>query len=39
MGSVDIAVWAIIGKALDMPVYKVLGAHTDTLRVYAAGGY
>ncbi len=39
MGSVDIAVWDIIGKALDMPVYKVLGAHTDTLRVYAAGGY
>ena len=39
MGSVDIAVWDIIGKALDMPVYKVLGAHTDKLRVYAAGGY
>ncbi len=29
----------IIGNALDMPVYKVLGAHTDKLRVYAAGGY
>lgn len=39
MGSVDIAVWDIIGKALGMPVYKVLGAHTDRLRVYAAGGY
>ena len=39
MGSVDIAVWDIIGKALDMPVYKVLGAHKDKLRVYAAGGY
>jgi len=39
MGSVDIAVWDIIGKALGMPVYKVLGAHKDKLRVYAAGGY
>ena len=39
MGSVDIAVWDIIGKALDMPVYKVLGAYSDRLRVYAAGGY
>lgn len=39
MGSVDIAVWDIIGKALNMPVYKVLGAYTDRLRVYAAGGY
>ncbi len=39
LGSVDIAVWDIIGKALSMPVYKVLGAHTDKLRVYAAGGY
>ena len=39
LGSVDIAVWDIIGKALNMPVYKVLGAHTDKLRVYAAGGY
>ena len=39
MGSVDIAVWDIIGKALGMPVYKVLGAHADRLRVYAAGGY
>ena len=39
LGSVDIAVWDIIGKALSMPVYKVLGAYTDKLRVYAAGGY
>ncbi len=39
LGSVDIAVWDIIGKALSLPVYKVLGAHTDKLRVYAAGGY
>ncbi len=39
MGSVDIALWDIVGKALDMPVYQVLGAYTDKIRVYAAGGY
>jgi len=39
MGSIDIAVWDIIGKALNMPVYKVLGAYDEKIRVYAAGGY
>ncbi|MBN2354996.1 mandelate racemase/muconate lactonizing enzyme family protein [candidate division KSB1 bacterium] len=39
IGSVDIAVWDIIGKALNLPVYKVLGAYTEKIRVYAAGGY
>lgn len=39
MGAVDIAIWDIIGKALNMPVYKVLGAYNERIRVYAAGGY
>jgi L-alanine-DL-glutamate epimerase-like enolase superfamily enzyme len=39
MGSVDMAIWDIIGKALGLPVYQVLGAHSRQLRVYAAGGY
>lgn len=39
MGAVDIAVWDIVGKALNMPVYQVLGAFSDKIRVYAAGGY
>ena len=39
IGSLDIAIWDIIGKALNLPVYKVLGAHSERLRVYAAGGY
>ncbi len=39
MGSIDIAVWDIIGKALNQPVYKILGAYNTKIRVYAAGGY
>ncbi len=39
MGGVDIAIWDIIGKALGLPVYKVLGAFDEKLKVYAAGGY
>jgi L-alanine-DL-glutamate epimerase-like enolase superfamily enzyme len=39
MGAVDIAIWDIVGKALDMPVYQVLGACNEKIRVYAAGGY
>ena len=39
MGSVDIAVWDIIGKALNLPVYQVLGVFSEKIRVYAAGGY
>jgi L-alanine-DL-glutamate epimerase-like enolase superfamily enzyme len=39
MGAVDIAVWDIIGKAMNLPVYKILGACSDRIRVYAAGGY
>lgn len=39
MGSVDIALWDIIGKALDAPVCAVLGLFAEKVRVYAAGGY
>ena len=39
MGSVDLAVWDIIGKALNLPVCDVLGVFSETIRVYAAGGY
>ncbi len=39
MGSVDLAIWDIIGKALNLPVYEVLGVFSEKIRVYAAGGY
>ncbi|MEN8227677.1 MAG: mandelate racemase/muconate lactonizing enzyme family protein [Bacteroidota bacterium] len=39
IGSVDIAIWDIIGKALNLPVYRVLGGFRKKIKVYAAGGY
>ena len=39
MGSVDMALWDIIGKTLQLPVHRVLGTHNTHLYVYAAGGY
>jgi D-galactarolactone cycloisomerase len=39
MGAIDIAVWDIIGKALNRPVCEVLGVFSERIRVYAAGGY
>jgi L-alanine-DL-glutamate epimerase-like enolase superfamily enzyme len=39
MGSVDIALWDIVGKALNRPVCEVLGVFSRHIRVYAAGGY
>lgn len=32
-GSIDIALWDIIGQALHMPVTRLLGGYTDRLRV------
>ncbi len=34
--GLEIALWDIVGKAVGQPVYKLLGAQTDRLRVYAA---
>ncbi len=39
IGSVDLCVWDIVGKALQLPVHKVLGTYRETIPVYAAGGY
>lgn len=32
-GAVDIALWDLIGKALNTPVHKLLGGYTDSMRV------
>ncbi len=39
MGSVDLAVWDIISKALGLPVHAVLGTFQTEIPAYAAGGY
>jgi len=33
---VDIALWDIIGKACQMPLYKLFGAHKNRVRAYSA---
>ena len=32
-GAVDIALWDLVGKALQTPVHKLLGGYTDSMRV------
>jgi L-alanine-DL-glutamate epimerase-like enolase superfamily enzyme len=39
IGGLEIALWDLVGKALNVPVYQLLGgAVRDTVRVYASGG-
>ncbi len=35
LSAVDIALWDITGKALGQPIYKLLGAYRDKIRIYA----
>lgn len=39
MSAIDIGLWDIIGKVADMPVWQLLGAHTDKVPVYGSGGF
>lgn len=39
IGGIDIALWDIIAKALDQPLYRVLGAMRDRLPAYGSGGF
>ena len=39
LSTIDIALWDIKGRALNMPLYKLLGAYTDRVPVYSSGGY
>ena len=39
MGSLDLAIWDIIGQALNLPVHRILGTYRTKIPVYAAGGY
>jgi L-alanine-DL-glutamate epimerase-like enolase superfamily enzyme len=39
MSGIDIALWDIAGKAAGMPLYRLFGAFTDQVEVYASGGF
>ncbi|MFB6310611.1 MAG: mandelate racemase/muconate lactonizing enzyme family protein [Salinirussus sp.] len=39
MAGIDIALWDIAGKAVDEPVYRVLGGTDEPVFCYATGGF
>jgi L-rhamnonate dehydratase len=38
LSAVDIALWDLMGQALGMPLYRLLGAHADEVYCYASAG-
>lgn len=39
IGTVDLCVWDILGKALKMPVHRIMGTCREKILAYGAGGY
>jgi L-alanine-DL-glutamate epimerase-like enolase superfamily enzyme len=39
LSAVDIALWDLVGKAAGLPLYAVLGGHSDVVPAYGSGGY
>jgi L-alanine-DL-glutamate epimerase-like enolase superfamily enzyme len=39
MSGIDIALWDLLGKALDAPLHQILGTYRTRLRTYASGGF
>ena len=39
ISAIDIALWDIVAKSFECPLYQVLGGFTDEVRAYIAGGY
>lgn len=35
--AIDIALWDVVGKVANLPIYKLLGAYRDKIRAYASG--
>lgn len=39
ISAIDIALWDIKGQCAGLPLYKLLGAYRDKVKVYVSGGY
>jgi D-arabinonate dehydratase len=39
LSAVDTGLWDLKAKALDLPLYRLLGAYTDTVPIYGSGGW
>lgn len=39
ISGIDIALWDLLGKSVGLPIYKLLGAHSDKVPAYASGGF
>ncbi|MET3506683.1 mandelate racemase/muconate lactonizing enzyme family protein [Halalkalibacter oceani] len=39
LSGIDIALWDLIGKATNKPVYKILGGYRDEVEAYASSGF
>jgi L-alanine-DL-glutamate epimerase-like enolase superfamily enzyme len=39
ISAIDIGLWDILAKSMDQPVWRLLGAHADTVPVYGSGGF
>lgn len=39
LSAVDVGLWDLKAKALDLPLYKLLGAYVDSVPIYGSGGW
>lgn len=39
LSVIDTALWDLLGQQAGLPLYRLLGAYTDTVGVYASGGW
>lgn len=39
ISAVDIALWDLLGKIADQPIYRLLGSYRDKVPAYYSGGY
>lgn len=39
ISAIDIGLWDILAKQMNQPVWRLLGAHTDSIAVYGSGGF